>query len=701
MNVANGFRRLASLVLIATTCLPGFTPARAGDEATAAAEGQTPLRWTPHRSAATPGPIPSIAESGNNPSGTEPKPTAPATLAPVPAAVPASSQPQSPLAEGQPARRNRVAPRPVPPAVADAPAAWPSGNRNPGTSRGTVRPERGGRENVRPGTTPRGGTGGESSLFGMNFFRAPQGDQGRPMFGAEPVPQREGVRPAAAASDTLRFTPRQVGAGGQRLAMAPESNPAMMSRVPGSSMPTASMPRPRAPVRRVANQPTPAGELPPPAGADASPSVTAPSAAMPSRAGRPTPAEDFPGGDSLPGGMPMDDEGGLSFGGPDGDIGFGGMPDEMGDGQTFDPGMGDFGGDFPEDGMLYSENGMPMEMGGMEGPWTGEVHLHIPSFYDDPYACEDGEACPGCAPMWDPDGRICAYFRRFGRPYYGWRWYRDFTASAGVTSFQNATNLGLHGNYGFNEYANWAMPFWNAFGLGWQIGVRGVQADFQRTQITAANGSPLLNTNARNQVFLTTGFFTRAFEGRGLQGGVVYDYLQDNWFDTTDLAQARAELSYVWGYHEFGFWGAYNANNANGAFITGARGNSAAFDTLDLYTGFYRLQFGDANEIKIWGGASGQGDYLSGMLVRAPMSRSLALEGTFTYLIPSSSNTVPLPRGGTLTYAEQAWNVSTNLVWYPACRARRSLSSPYRPLFDVADNGSMIGTVSVNRPRKP
>ena len=103
--------------------------------------------------------------------------------------------------------------------------------------------------------------------------------------------------------------------------------------------------------------------------------------------------------------------------------------------------------------------------------------------------------------------------------------------------------------------------------------------------------------------------------------------------------------------------------------------------------------------MKIWGGASGQGDYLTGMLVRAPMSRSLALEGTFTYLIPSSSNTVQLPDNrGSLTYAEQAWNVSTNLVWYPACRSRRSLASPYRPLFDVADNGSMIGTVSVNRP---
>jgi hypothetical protein len=37
--------------------------------------------------------------------------------------------------------------------------------------------------------------------------------------------------------------------------------------------------------------------------------------------------------------------------------------------------------------------------------------------------------------------------------------------------------------------------------------------------------------------------------------------------------------------------------------------------------------------------------------------------------------------------------VSVNVVWYPAGRSRRSLSSPYRPLFDVADNGSMIRSI--------
>ncbi|MEI8368161.1 MAG: DUF6666 family protein [Planctomycetia bacterium] len=699
MNVANGIRLLAAMALVTWAIQPGFVSALADDGAPGADDSS--LRWTPHRAAASPAAAPSAAP---RPAPTQPS-AAPAAAARIdPALFPvASDAPPSPGAD----RPRMLPPRPLPAEMAGRPAPRAGMSRAPAPPRAPARRA----ESGRPAQPPVRSGSDEPSLFGISLFRAPQGDVGRPMFGAEPVPQREGVRPAAAAGEYPRQGQRPVGPGGQRLAMAPGSESSMMSRLPGSSMPTSSMPRPRVQARRVAQLPTPAGELPPPAGAATTPGS---SPVAPGRPGRPTPAESMAVEPSFPGGMPMEEEG-LTFGGADGDGGYGGygdMPLDSGDYGLTDPGMAriegmeGYGSGFPEDGMIYSEDGMPMGMGmgmGMEGPavpWTGEVHLHIPSFYDDPYACEDGEACPGCSPMWDPDGRICAYFRRFGRPYYGWRWYRDLTVGAGVTSFQNATNLGLHGNYGFNEYVNWSMPFWNAIGLGWQFGLRGVQADFQRTQITAANGNTLLNTNARNQVFLTTGFFSRAFEGRGLQGGAVYDYLQDNWFDTTDLAQIRGELSYVWGYHEFGFWGTYNANNANGAFITGARGNSASFDTLDLYTGFYRLQFGDANEMKIWGGASGQGDYLTGMLVRAPMSRSLALEGTFTYLIPSTTNTVPLPNGGSLTYAEQAWNVSTNLVWYPACRARRSLASPYRPLFEVADNGSMIGTVSVNRPRR-
>ncbi|RLS77685.1 MAG: hypothetical protein DWI03_05880 [Planctomycetota bacterium] len=314
--------------------------------------------------------------------------------------------------------------------------------------------------------------------------------------------------------------------------------------------------------------------------------------------------------------------------------------------------------------------------------------LHVESFYDDPYACEDEECMLPCV----SHGRICEWLRRFGKPYYGWRWYRDFTASAGVTAFTNSTDLGINGNYGTNEYLNWAMPFWNAFGLGWQLGWRGTQTNFQPASIEA--GTTTLSKDSRTQQFITTGFFTRAFEGRGLQGGAVYDYLNDSWFDNSNVSQIRTELSYVWGYHEFGFWGAFNVGDQNTIFGPVSR-RSGVTSTLDMYCGFYRLQFGDANEWKVWGGATNEQDGVVGSLLRAPLARSLAMEGTFNYVIPGSTQTINLDgRGGSTSFSPGAWNVGVNIVYYPAGRSRRGLASPYRPLFEVADNGSMIRRLS-------
>ncbi len=498
-------------------------------------------------------------------------------------------------------------------------------------------------------------TPANSGLFGTtSMLRAPQGEHGRPILGIEGVQRRPTEMQAAAkiplvgGGEAPRFNvnaARMAQGRNERLAMNADGLPSVISRGPQAAAVDDAVVPSRIPSGSGTGSPTLPGSLPSPSQAD--------------DMGTYSPSQSVP----------------IEINSMDMGMGMGGGSD-----------VGEYG----------EQMASPDDQGGM---WMGEYPVHVPSPYDDPYACEDGEAC-GCIPMWEyHDGRICAYLRRFGRPYYGWRWYRDFTASAGITSFQNSTNLGLHGNYGTNEYANWSMPFWNAFGIGWQLGVRGVQADFQSTELNNAKGETLLKQNARNQLFLTTGFFTRAFEGRGLQGGVVYDYLRDNWYDDVDVSQVRGELSYVWGYNEIGFWGAANVADTNGIFGSTSTAPTNSASTLDLYAAFYRLQFGDANEWKVWGGATGSSDGIIGTLLRAPMTRSLAMEGTFTYVIPGPSQTVVLPRtGGTIHYSEQAWNVSVNLVYYPACRSRRSLASPYRPLFDVADNGSMIRSISIPKP---
>ena len=408
------------------------------------------------------------------------------------------------------------------------------------------------------------------------------------------------------------------------------------------------------------------------------PSVMSPSPAGDAARGEPTPSyEEVPGpeGDSIEiieG--PMSDE--MMF-------------DEMPWTQPhYDPAMGraDYGPSPPPGAAMLPGGTVVSEPGIAGNMWMGEFPGR------DPYGCQD--EC-GFLPMFPSHyhGAVCNWLRRFGKPYYGWRWYRDMNASVGTVGFQNGPDLGLTGNFGFSESLNWAMPLWNAFGIGWQLGVRGVQTNFNSSSI-AVNGTTLLNNSARNQFFLTTGLFTRAFEGHGLQGGVAWDYLRDNWYDDVDVAQMRGEISYVFGAWELGFWGTGNVQDTQGIFGRRNRDVITA-DSTDIYAAFYRLYFGDANELKIWGGGTGSQEGILGTYMRAPMNRSLALEGAFTYVMPGPSQTVPLdPTGVTsLTYTQAAWNVSVNLVFYPACRSRRGLSSPYRPLFEVADNGTMIRTL--------
>jgi hypothetical protein len=569
-----------------------------------------------------------------------------AAAEPTPPASPATTEP-APLADTTPA----VVPPAGPPASVTLPDGVPAVGTTarrpqpptsyaPMRTRGQARGDYASPNRISGAMRQAFDPSNPDGLLGLNVMRSPQGEVGRPILAPEgrqvaamerTAGRTQSRAPAARLGGGLapRYEPTR--SRPERLAMNAEGIPSVMAQAPSvGGLDDAGVP----------------GRTPP--GAGATETLPTPSPSM--DAGGQTVIESMPG-ESLP----MDMPGEMT----------GAMPGE------YDPGMMTMPGD---DGLLMGE--YPSE-------------LHVESFYDDPYECEDDE-CYMCL----PHGRICAWLRQFGKPYYGWRWYRDFTASAGITSFTNSTDLGINGNFGTNEYLNWAMPFWNAFGVGWQVGWRGTQTNFQPASVEV--GTTAFEKNARTQNFITTGFFTRAFEGRGLQGGAVYDYLSDNWFDNVDVSQIRAEISYVWGYHEVGFWGAANLGDQNGLFSPITKSNGVA-STLDLYTGFYRLQFGDANEWKVWGGATSENDGLIGTLVRAPMGRSLALEGTFTYVIPGKTQTIDvLPGGAVSQFSPAAWNLGVNVVYYPAGRSRRSLASPYRPLFEVADNGSLIRTLTAS-----
>ena len=653
MRVSYGFRTLVGFTVIALVAADRFAVAQQAD----ATAQPSQLRWTPHRVATTAPTDAAATPSATAPAKTNEQPTwkpagsssQQATLPPASVTLPEGVPPvNGPTVPGydprNPTNDSRFS---VGERFARA-FNMPNQPQSRRSSTADYAPLRGAIDaTLGDWTSPNRLAGtfqapqdpaNDDKILGIDVMRTPTGDRGRPILGMEGAsrPRPATGRPAfpVGGGEAPRFDPRTAPAPLPQAGFPRTRADRLAMNVDG--LPSVMTSAPQAAAIGDAGKP---GAIP------------APPAAAPS-----TTIETLPM-DSLP-------------------LESGGMPQGAYDGQMIMEGDPMMAGDPGAQGMLM-------------GQYPNQIHVE--SFYDDPYACEDGEEC-GCLPMWEHhDGRICAWLRQFGRPYYGWRWYRDLTVGAGVTSFTNGTDLGINGNYGANEYINWTMPFWNAFGIGWQIGARAVQTGYQPTTVNIAGTSFV--RPARDQVFVTTGFFTRAFEGRGLQGGAVYDYLSDQYIDTVDVAQIRSELSYVWGYHEIGYWGAHNILDQNSFFLPRPAA-TATGTTVDFYSAFYRLHFGDANEWRVWGGATANGEGIFGSSVRAPMTKSFAMEGMFTYLVPKASQTVPLDDFGSVsTFSPAAWNVSVNLVYYPACRSRRSLASPYRPLFDVADNGSLIRSV--------
>jgi hypothetical protein len=108
------------------------------------------------------------------------------------------------------------------------------------------------------------------------------------------------------------------------------------------------------------------------------------------------------------------------------------------------------------------------------------------------------------------------------------------------------------------------------------------------------------------------------------------------------------------------------------------------WETTDLYAFFYRTRMlgRGHGETRFYGGWTGDSDGLIGAETRMPLTNGFALETRFMYLIPDEERGA----GGNLN---EGWNLGLNLAWYPGslmCGGSRYI----RPLFDVADNGSMI-----------
>jgi hypothetical protein len=107
------------------------------------------------------------------------------------------------------------------------------------------------------------------------------------------------------------------------------------------------------------------------------------------------------------------------------------------------------------------------------------------------------------------------------------------------------------------------------------------------------------------------------------------------------------------------------------------------FQPTDQYLLFYRKHGKRGGEGRVFAGVTDDSDGIIGADFLLPLHDTWSLQSSFTYLIPDED-------AGSVGARQEAWNIGINLVWHWRGRARKCHSNPYRPLFNVADNGSLI-----------
>lgn len=246
---------------------------------------------------------------------------------------------------------------------------------------------------------------------------------------------------------------------------------------------------------------------------------------------------------------------------------------------------------------------------------------------------------------------------------------RELTFTGGVQGFKNPLDPGDRGNFGVNYGVNagGVMSWFGLPGLGYQLGYRGVSSQLHGNEGTQTS-------DAHTQSFFTAGLFRR--RPVGLQYGVVYDVLRDERRTAEDFGQVRGLISVTnQNGNEIGFQFASATNDAN---IDGT-----TYQATDQYLLFYRLHGCQGGEFRAFGGLDGDSNGILGADFSVPLTNRWSLETGFTYLIPEEDS-------AGMGSAHEAWNLGMNVVWHYGCRARQSYQSQYRPLFRVADNGSLI-----------
>jgi hypothetical protein len=238
-------------------------------------------------------------------------------------------------------------------------------------------------------------------------------------------------------------------------------------------------------------------------------------------------------------------------------------------------------------------------------------------------------------------------------------------------------------NFGEVTGLNAAMPAYEPWGIGWQLGASYGLYDFSGRPAPATQ-----LTGAQQQIFVTTGFFRRAKSGQHLSFGFVHDWMVNNNYSqfalSPTLSQWRGQVEWAFsGRNSLGLWGTFHDKS----YIGDRPDNHNQFRAISQINAFWHHKYalGADTWLRIGMPLSQQfvgnglaGSAIVGATAQVPLNERLALYANAMYMAP---NTAPGPNGA----SRDAYNISMGIAWYPGRNARTPTVGggcwmPYLPL---------------------
>jgi hypothetical protein len=257
-----------------------------------------------------------------------------------------------------------------------------------------------------------------------------------------------------------------------------------------------------------------------------------------------------------------------------------------------------------------------------------------------------------------------------------------------VNAFKGPTDVdGLNGDFGASAGANLGFALVRELGLGVQAGTSVTGSDFKGTFYTGPR--------AREQQFTTFGFFRSADRDGGWNGGVVYDFLDDDYYVDFHFGQWRGELGYQF----------QSSTDIGVSFTVPSFGTNVLLQNPPAVGGFSQNRFQPFSQINAfwrhtWPSqtvtefrlgvpdSSDVGELIFGASAACPLNCRTSLIGGFTYVLPSVPGGNADVPGGTLGRSGEVWSLYTGIAFTLGGGERDCGRSRFAPLIPVADQGS-------------